>query len=202
VAQVKDSSGALVYHNFKEEGKGSDDFQKFVADQIPKLQLALIVDAMRSAGGEIKNVANGLVGTADDLTQALDGMDTTAVNDMAAGLSSLTGVLKTLKAISGSEVFGTAAVELAKLSGGAHNFAATLTSYIDSVLTDRKPMNQLPQEILIPTVLLTNANASRLGANADRNIELVIQAAPVSESVLSVSTLFHTHLLTWRKSWP
>lgn len=136
LAQATGQSGNIIYHKFTEEGKGTEDFQKFLADQVPKLQLALIVDAMRSAGGEIKNVANGLVGTADDLTQALDGMDTAAVNDMAAGLSSLTGVLKTLKALSGSEASGTAVVELAKLSGGAQNFAATLTSYTDSVLTD------------------------------------------------------------------
>ncbi len=44
-------------------------------------------------------------------------------------------------------------------------------------------MNQVPQEILIPTMLFTNASASRFGASADRNIELVIQAAVIATHI-------------------
>ena len=44
-------------------------------------------------------------------------------------------------------------------------------------------MNQVPQEILMPTMLLTSARASRFGARADRNIELVIQAAVIATHI-------------------
>ena len=54
---------------------------------------------------------------------------------------------------------------------------------INRIPSGRKARNQVPQEISIPTVLFTSASASRFGARAERNIELVIQAAVIATHI-------------------
>lgn len=75
LAQVTGASGQVLYHRFLEAGKGAEDFQRFVASEIPKLQLALMVDAMRQAGGKVKQIADDVIGTAGDLTDTLQQVD-------------------------------------------------------------------------------------------------------------------------------
>src|SRR5471032_1913552 len=62
-------------------------------------------------------------------------------------------------------------------SGGYSQYASNGIASSSSTPNGRKAINQVPHEISIPTMLFTSASASRLGASADRNIELVIQAA-------------------------
>lgn len=75
LAQVTGASGQVLYHRFLEAGKGTEDFQRFAASEIPKLQLALMVDAMRQAGGKVKQIADDVIGTAGDLTDTLQQVD-------------------------------------------------------------------------------------------------------------------------------
>lgn len=135
LAQATNAAGQVVYHRFVEDGKGAEDFQRAAAAEIPKLQLALMVDAMRGAGGEIKHIADSVVGTTGDLTAALSGMDSAAVAATTANLSGLMDALDRIKHSVDSSITSDAVARIAGFSGGVGNLAAQVASYENNYLS-------------------------------------------------------------------
>lgn len=63
--------GETIYSVRSESGKGMGDFNSFANDQIPKLQLAIIAEAMRDSSADYKAVVDLVLGTSTDLTSAI-----------------------------------------------------------------------------------------------------------------------------------
>lgn len=144
VAQATSSSGQVIYHRYTEAGKGTEDFQKFVAEEIPRLQLALVVDAMRTAGGEIQKIANSVVGSSTDLTEALAQIDASAT---ISQLDQLAGVFNLIRTNIDSRITGEATVALAKLAGGAQALSASVNAYYNNYFSQEEKAARLQQQM-------------------------------------------------------
>lgn len=138
----------MIYNNRNQDGgKGVEDWQKWAQEAIPKLQLAIITDALRQAGGGVKEIADSVMGTASDLTATLDAMSSTQITNTMEMLSGLIGVFEQLKLISMSDVTGDLAVKLSDVFGGYKQLSSTLTSYYSNYFTDEERKNNVVKDL-------------------------------------------------------
>lgn len=146
LAEVLNGAGQSVYTHRTETGKGTGDFQKFIEEELPRMNLAVVVDAMRSAGGGIKQIADSVMGSATDLTDRLSTMGAADISAAMANLAGLAEIFETLKAIDPS-ITGDAAVSLAKLAGGIQNLTAVIASYYDGFYSEEEKAARLRDQL-------------------------------------------------------
>lgn len=150
LAQATGSSGSPIYHFFQEAGKGIEDFNKFVAQEIPKLQLALLVDSMRSSSEDYKAIANSLVGDSENLTNTFKDMSAEGVQQLQASLSAAIGTFEQAKLIFselGQNLNAETLVSLSKTVGGFDNLNSALSSYYSNYFTEEEKSLNLRKQI-------------------------------------------------------
>ena len=147
LAAAQNAAGEAIYSVFRETGKGFEDYKKFLEEQIPKLQLATLVDAMRSAGGSVKSIADSVIGTAGDLTATLDGMDAATVKDVTESLAGLADVFDVIKDTIDSKITGEAVVALSKIAGGVKNLSVAISGYYENFYTEAEKADRFKAQV-------------------------------------------------------
>ncbi len=89
---VNETGDGVIYNNQNPSfGKGTEDWQAWAEKEIPRMQLAIVTDALRTAGGEVRTIADMTMGTASDLTDTINMLDdagvTEKLNQMMDGLT-------------------------------------------------------------------------------------------------------------------
>lgn len=81
--------GETIYNVRSESGKGMGDFESFASDQIPRMQMAIIAEAMRDSSADYKAVVDLVLGTSTDLSAAIGQL---SQYDIANTLTTLFGM--------------------------------------------------------------------------------------------------------------
>lgn len=163
LASATNEAGNLIYHFFQETGKGIEDFNKFVQEQVPKIQLALVVDAMRSSGEDYKEIANLIVGDSDNLTESLKDVSQEGIVAMQSSLSSAMQAFETANNIfekMGASVSATDFKKASEAVGGFENLNSLLNSYYDKFYSEEEKRINLMQSIVDTFNAETGSNVS------------------------------------------
>jgi len=128
-SRVADASGATIYQHNIESGKGSADFQKYAQEEIPRLQLAIVTDAFRSANADYKAIADSIVGTSTDLTSTISSLSADAATAMSTNLSGVVALFDQIKASINPQITGEATAAIVKLAGGFTTLSGQISAY-------------------------------------------------------------------------
>ena len=127
----------VIYNNHNPDmGKGTADYQAWVQQEVPRLQLAIVTDALRSAGGEVAKIANSVMGTATDLTTTLDAMSGDQATATIASLQGLVAVYDQIRTTINPKVTADAVTALAQVAGGVSNLSSSVSAYYANFYSD------------------------------------------------------------------
>lgn len=146
-ARVTNAAGQTVYDYGPDSGQGTEDFQKFAQESIPKIQLAIIADAFRSASDDYKVIADSILGTSTDLTDSIKGLSADAATAVQQQLAAAGALLDQLKAAFGDDITGQVAVDLGKAAGGFANLSANLATYYESFFSTEEKAAQVREDL-------------------------------------------------------
>ena len=202
LASATNEAGNLIYHFFQETGKGIEDFNKFIQEQVPKVQLALIIDAMRSSGEDYKEIANLIVGDSEDLTNALKDVSQEGIAAMQSSLSSAMQAFEIASNMFeeiGVKVSGQDFNKVAEATGGFDNLSSLLVSYYNNFYSEEekriKTMRGLVEELNSVGISITTEDALEYSKQDFRNLyESIVSvqgiASPAAIALLKVSRAF------------
>lgn len=122
--------GDTIYRHRAESGKGMADFQSYTNDAIPKMQLAIIAEAMRDSSADYKGVVDMVLGTSKDLTDAIRDMSAWRVGNTLQDLFAIADAFDQVKTgLSGLPIKFS---DLAAVAENARNSAAVAVSNVEA----------------------------------------------------------------------
>lgn len=145
-AAVYGKNGTL-YNFGPDTGQGQDAAQSFFKDSIPKLQLAIITDAFRSANADYKAIADSIVGTSTDMTDALSGLSADAVAAMQANLSGMATLFDAIKTQINGSVTGEAVASITKLAGGFATLTTQVNDYYSNFYSQEEKASKAHEQL-------------------------------------------------------
>lgn len=145
-ASVYGKNGTL-YNFGPDTGQGQDAAQSFFKDSIPKLQLAIITDAFRNANADYKAIADSIVGTSTDMTDALSGLSADAVAAMQANLSGMATLFDAIKTQINGSITGEAVASITKLAGGFATLTTQVNDYYSNFYSQEEKASKAHEQL-------------------------------------------------------
>lgn len=145
-AAVYGKNGTL-YNFGPDTGQGQDAAQSFFKDSIPKLQLAIITDAFRNANADYKAIADSIVGTSTDMTDALSGLSADAVAAMQQNLSGMATLFDAIKTQINGSITGEAVASITKLAGGFATLTTQVNDYYSNFYSQEEKASKAHEQL-------------------------------------------------------
>jgi len=141
IAAALGQNNETLYNRSYDKGKGVEDFQKVISEETPRLQGALMLDALRDVSADYAAIVGGMVTHSTDLTSALQDLDANGVQSLVGGVQQTLALFKQFNELnigSGADLSGEQFMALADTAGGADRLAQLSAQYMSTAYTEQE----------------------------------------------------------------
>lgn len=139
-AKAANAAGELIYSVSRESGQGSKGWQKFLNAEGPRLQAAIMLDAMRTESEDYAAIIAATVSNTTDLTSALKDLTAEGIAELTTKVNDLINLFDAFNeaAVFSSEITADQFLSLADKAGGADKLASLTDAYMSTAYSEQE----------------------------------------------------------------
>lgn len=128
IATALGENNQSIYNRSYDKGQGVEAFQQVIQEETPRIQAAIMIDALRSVNDDYKLIVGSMTTTSEDLTSVVQNLDANAIQAL---IGSLSGAVQTFDFIneSISEISANIYINILDMAGGFEKLQGGVNTY-------------------------------------------------------------------------
>lgn len=139
-AKAANADGELIYSVSREKGQGTKGWESFLNSEGPRLQAALMFDAMRTESEDYAAIVAATVGPTTDLTSALKDLSSEGITQLTGQVYDMISLFEQFneQAVFSADIAADQFVSLTKAAGGADKLSELTSAYMSTAYTEQE----------------------------------------------------------------
>lgn len=139
-AKAANAQGELIYAVSREKGQGTKGWESFLNSEGPRLQAALMFDAMRTESEDYAAIVAATVGPTTDLTSALKDLSSEGITQLTGQVYDMISLFEQFneQSVFSADIAADQFISLTKAAGGADKLSELTSAYMTTAYTEQE----------------------------------------------------------------